>query len=111
MRGGGGGEESGEGPARPGVGRVGGGGQYALVSASGDASMRLIVGGDVKPVNVKLIPSWKQFIPIFKSPAHNTVKGVHYGVSVQWGPNVLLYNTKKIHPAPKDWNVLYDPKY
>src|ERR1700719_4768532 len=28
-----------------------GGGQYDLVSASGDASLRLIRGGDVKPVN------------------------------------------------------------
>jgi putative spermidine/putrescine transport system substrate-binding protein len=89
----------------------GGGGQYDLVSASGDASLRLIYGGDVQPVNVKLIPSWNQFLSIFKSPAHNTVKGVHYGVSVQWGPNTLLYNTKLVKPAPTSWSVLYDPKY
>jgi putative spermidine/putrescine transport system substrate-binding protein len=89
----------------------GGGGQWDLVSASGDASLRLIKGGDVKPVNVHLIPSWNDFIPIFKSPAHNTVDGVHYGVSVQWGPNVLLYNNKKIKPGPTGWNALYDPKY
>jgi len=93
------------------TGGGGGGGQYDLVSASGDASLRLIVGGDVKSVNVNLIPSWKQFISIFKSPAHNTVKGVHYGVSVQWGPNTLLYNTKKVKPAPTGWSALYDKKY
>ncbi len=68
------------------TGGGGGGGQYDLVSASGDASLRLIYGGDLQPVNVNLIPSWKDFLPAFKSPAHNTVKGVHYGVSVQWGP-------------------------
>jgi putative spermidine/putrescine transport system substrate-binding protein len=89
----------------------GGGGQWDLVSASGDASLRLIRGGDVKPVNVHLIPSWNDFIPIFKSPAHNTVDGVHYGISLQWGPNVLLYNNKKIKPGPTNWNALYDPKY
>ena len=77
----------------------GGGGQWDLVSASGDASLRLITGGDVQPVNVKLIPSWNNFIPTFKSPAHNTVDGVHYGVSLQWGPNVLLYNTDKVKPG------------
>src|SRR2546423_2659400 len=38
--------------------RSGGGGQYDMVSASGDASLRLIKGGDVRPVNVKLIPDW-----------------------------------------------------
>jgi putative spermidine/putrescine transport system substrate-binding protein len=93
------------------TGGGGGGGQYDLVSASGDASLRLIVGGDVQPVNVNLIPSWNQFLPIFKSPAHNTVKGVHYGVSVQWGPNTLLYNTKKVKPAPTSWGALYSSKY
>ena len=93
------------------TGGGGGGGQWDLVSASGDASLRLIRGGDVKPVNIKLIPSWNDFIPIFKSPAHNTVDGKHYGVSLQWGPNVLLYNTTKIKPGPTNWGALYDPKY
>jgi putative spermidine/putrescine transport system substrate-binding protein len=93
------------------AGGGGGGGQWDLVSASGDASLRLIKGGDVKAVNVDLIPSWKNFIPIFKSPAHNTVDGVHYGISLQWGPNVLLYNTKKLSPGPTQWSALYDPKY
>ena len=89
----------------------GGGGQYDLVSASGDASLRLIYARDVQPINIKLIPSWKQFLPIFKSPAHNTVGGVHYGVSVQWGPNTPIYNTKKVKPAPTNWNPIYSAKY
>jgi putative spermidine/putrescine transport system substrate-binding protein len=89
----------------------GGGGQYDLVSASGDASLRLIYAHDVKPININLIPSWNQFLPSFKSPPHNTVNGVHYGVSVQWGPNTLIYNTKKVKPAPKNWSVIYSKKY
>jgi putative spermidine/putrescine transport system substrate-binding protein len=89
----------------------GGGGQYDLVSASGDASLRLIYGGDIQPVNVNLVPSWKDFLPAFKSPQHNTVKGVHYGVSVQWGPNTLIYNTAKVTPAPKSWSDIYSAKY
>jgi putative spermidine/putrescine transport system substrate-binding protein len=93
------------------TGGGGGGGQYDLVSASGDASLRLIFGGDVVPVNVKLIPSWKDFLPAFKSPPHNTVKGVHYGISLQWGPNTLIYNTKKVKPAPKSWSAIYSSKY
>jgi len=93
------------------AGGGGGGGQWDLVSASGDASLRLIRGGDVKEVNVDLIPSWKEFIPIFKSPAHNTVDGKHYGVSLQWGPNVLLYNTTKVKPGVTEWGALYDAKY
>ena len=89
----------------------GGGGQYDLVSASGDASLRLIYAHDVQAVNVGLVPSWKNFLPAFKSPPHNTVSGVHYGVSVQWGPNTLIYNTKKVKPAPTGWGAIYSKKY
>jgi len=89
----------------------GGGGQYDLVSASGDADLRLIYGGDVKPVNVKLIPSWKQLRPFLQSPAFNTIKGVHYGVSLQFGPNVLLYSTTTFKTAPTSWSVIYSKKY
>jgi putative spermidine/putrescine transport system substrate-binding protein len=86
-------------------------GQYDAVSASGDASLRLIFGKDVRPISPALIPDYKNFIPALKSPSHNTVKGVHYGISLQWGPNTLLYNTKKVKPAPNSWSVLYSSKY
>ena len=46
----------------------GGGGQYDLVSASGDADLRLIYGGDVKPVNVDLIPSLEGLPPVPQEP-------------------------------------------
>jgi putative spermidine/putrescine transport system substrate-binding protein len=91
--------------------RQGGDSQYDLVSASGDASLRLIRGGDVAAVNVKLIPDWKNFIPQLQSPPHNTVNGVHYGISLQWGPNTLLYNTHVFKTPPSSWSVIYDPKY
>jgi putative spermidine/putrescine transport system substrate-binding protein len=91
--------------------RQGGGSQYDMVSASGDASLRLIRGGNVKPVNVNLIPGYKDFIPQLQSPSHNTVDGKHYGISLQWGPNTLLWNTKKVTTAPNSWEALYDPKY
>jgi putative spermidine/putrescine transport system substrate-binding protein len=91
--------------------RQGGGSQYDMVSASGDASLRLIYGKDVQPVNVNLVPDWKNFIPQLKSPPHNTIKGVHYGISLQWGPNTLLYNTQKVKPAPTSWSDIYNPKF
>src|SRR5438105_13175989 len=91
--------------------RQGGGSQYDMVSASGDASLRLIRGKDVQPVNPALIPDFKNFIPQLKSPSHNTVNGIHYGISLQWGPNTLLYNTKRVKPAPTSWAAIYDPKY
>ena len=89
----------------------GGGGQYDMVSASGDADLRLIYGGDVKPVNINLIPQWKNFHPFLQNPPFNTIGGKHYGVSLQFGPNVLLYSKKTFPSAPTSWSVLYDKKY
>src|SRR6266478_4931032 len=89
----------------------GGGGQFDMVSSSGDADLRLLYAGDAHPVNVNLIPSWKDFYPAFQSPAFNTINGVHYGVSLQWGPNVLMYNTKDFPTAPTSWDVIYNQKY
>ena len=89
----------------------GGGGQYDLVSASGDADLRLIYGGDVRPVNINLIPEWKNFHPFLKSPSFNTIDGVHYGVSLEFGPNVLLYDKSTFPTAPTSWSTIYDKKY
>jgi putative spermidine/putrescine transport system substrate-binding protein len=89
----------------------GGGGQYDLVSASGDADLRLIYGGDVRPINISLIPSWKQFYQFLQSPSFNTIGGKHYGVSYEFGPNVLLYSTKTFTSVPSSWSVLYNKQY
>ncbi len=89
----------------------GGGGQYDMVSSSGDADLRIIYAGDAHPVNVNLIPDWKNFFPAFQSPPFNTVNGVHYGVSLQWGPNVLMYSKSAFPTPPTSWNVIYGPKY
>src|SRR3954465_13031037 len=89
--------------------RSGGGGQYDMVSASGDTSLRLIYGKDVQPIDVSKTPDYKNFGQAFRSPPNNTIDGKHYGVSLQWGPNTLLYNTKKVTPAPTSWAALYSP--
>jgi putative spermidine/putrescine transport system substrate-binding protein len=87
----------------------GGGGNWDMVSASGDADLRLIYSGSVIPMNTALIPDWTNFQPYFQSPPYNTIAGIHYGISLQWGPNTLLYNTKKYVNPPTSWSVLYDP--
>jgi len=86
----------------------GGAGQYDMVSASGDADLRLIYSGDVKPMNTALIPDWTNFQNYFQAPPYNTIAGVHYGISLQWGPNTLLYSTKKFVNPPTSWAVIYD---
>src|SRR3989454_9209822 len=74
----------------------GGGGQWDMVSASGDADLRLIYGGDVRPLNEKLIADFGNFPTYFKDPAYKNNHGVHHRDSLPWGPNVLLHKHHKV---------------
>src|SRR3954462_901400 len=89
----------------------GGGGQYDLVSPSGDASLRLIKSGSVAPLDTTKLTNFKDLAPQLQSPEFNTVDGKNYGLSFMWGANVLIYNKDKVKQAPASWSALYDPKY
>ena len=83
-------------------------GGFDLVTASGDASLRLVAGKKVVPINTDLIPSWNTVDERLKDGPWFTVDGKHYGVPYQWGPNVLMYNTKVFPTAPTSWNVVFE---
>jgi len=83
-------------------------GQYDGVSASGDASLRLIAAGDVAPVNLDLIENYANVFDGLKDQPHNTVEGVPYGVPHGRGANLLQYRTDVVDPAPDSWGVVFD---
>ncbi|NCM97515.1 MAG: ABC transporter substrate-binding protein [Rhodobacterales bacterium] len=83
-------------------------GGFDLVTASGDASLRLVAGKRVQAINTDLIPSWAKVDDRLKDAPWFTVGGVHYGVPYQWGPNVLMYNTDAFKgAAPTSWDVVF----
>ena len=83
-------------------------GEYDGVSASGDATLRLIAGGDVSPVNFDLIPNYKDVFEGLKNQAYNTVNGVGYGVPHGRGANVLMYDPTVVTTEPDSWSVVFD---
>ncbi|XQW89193.1 ABC transporter substrate-binding protein [Aeromonas veronii] len=83
-------------------------GGFDLVTASGDASLRLIAGGKVQVLNLALIPSYSKIDPRLQNAPWHTVDGKHYGVPYQWGGNILMYNTKVFPKAPDSWNVVFE---
>ena len=84
-------------------------GKYDGVSASGDATLRLIAGGDVDPVNSDLVPNYKDIFPALKNQPYNTVDGVNYGIPHGRGANLLMYNKDVVKPAPDSWGAVLDP--
>jgi putative spermidine/putrescine transport system substrate-binding protein len=85
-------------------------GGFDLVTASGDASLRLVAGKRVQEINTGLIPSWGKIDPRLQNAPWHTLKGKHYGVPYQWGSNVLMYNTKVFKTPPASWNVVFEPQ-
>jgi len=83
-------------------------GGFDLVTASGDASLRLIAGKRVQEVNIDLIPSWSTVDDRLKNAPWHTVNGKHYGTPYMWGPNVLMYNTNVFSEAPTSWSVVFE---
>src|SRR5947209_15446498 len=84
-------------------------GQYDGVSASGDATLRLVYGGQVAPVNTSLVPNYATIQDFLKNRSWNSVNGQMYGIPHGWGANLLMYNTKAVKTAPTSWGVVFDP--
>ena len=83
--------------------------QFDVVSASGDASLRLVRGGFVQPVNLDLFKSYPDIFEALKNQPYNTVDGVAYGVPHGRGSNLLMWRTDQVTPAPTTWAQMFDP--
>ena len=89
--------------------RQGGGTVYDGVSASGDATNRLIANGDVAAIDPTQIPGFGDIAPFLQNAPHYVVNGIHYGTPHGWGGNSLMYRTDAVKPAPTSWDVVFDP--
>ena len=83
-------------------------GQYDGVSASGDATLRLIYAGDVAPVNTDLVPNYASISSFLKDKPWNSVDGQMYGIPHGWGANLLMYNIDVVRDAPDSWSAVFD---
>lgn len=85
------------------------GGGYDVISASGDASLRLIYGENIQPVNLDLVPNYADIFPDLKDRSHNTVNGTSYGVPHGRGANLLIWNKEKLGDSVDSWSVMFEP--
>lgn len=83
-------------------------GQYDGISASGDATTRLIQGGVVSSIDTSVFKNYGNVFAGLKGLPHNTVAGVAYGVPHGRGPNLLMYNTEVFGEAPTSWDGVWE---
>ncbi|MEZ5190032.1 MAG: extracellular solute-binding protein [Schumannella sp.] len=83
-------------------------GEYDVVSASGDASLRLVAAGDVAPVNVDLLKNYAGIFDFLKNQSWNSVDGQPYGVPHGYGANLLMWNTDVFPGGLDSWSAVFD---
>jgi putative spermidine/putrescine transport system substrate-binding protein len=84
-------------------------GEYDTVSASGDATERLIAGGEVGPLDVSHLTSYDQIFEDLKLQQWNSRDGEPYGIPHGRGANLLVYNTEAFaDAAPDSWSVMFE---
>ena len=84
-------------------------GEYDLVSASGDASLRLIVDGNVQPLNTKLIPNFgDDIVEGMKGQLYDTLNGNVYGIPIGRGANIMEYNSEVVTETPDSWSLVWE---
>ena len=85
-------------------------GEYDGVSASGDATQRLISGGEVAEIDVAEYSSYENIFDGLKLQPWNSVDGVAFGIPHGRGANLLVYNTEAFAAgAPDSWSVMFEP--
>ena len=84
-------------------------GEYDVVAASGDASLRLDRRRRRRPVNTDLIPNYDGHLRLPEGP------GVELGrrrllrrARTATAPTCCMYNTDVVTPAPTSWDVVFD---
>ncbi len=83
-------------------------GQYDGVSASGDATLRLIYGGDVAPVDTSLVANYTTVSDFLKKRPWNSVNAQMYGIPHGWGANLLMWDTSKVSGDLDSWSAVFD---
>lgn len=83
-------------------------GEYDVIAASGDASLRLVAAGDVAPVNTDLLKNYDGIFDFLKMQSWNSVDGVSYGIPHGYGANLLMYNTDVFPGGLDSWSAVFD---
>jgi putative spermidine/putrescine transport system substrate-binding protein len=83
-------------------------GEYDGISASGDATSRLIASGLAAPINTDIFENYDAVFEGLKDLPHNTVDGVNYGVPHGRGANLLAWNSEEITEAPTSWDIIWE---
>lgn len=82
-------------------------GDYDVIAASGDLSLRLIASDEAQAINTDLVPNYENVYDFLKDTEWNSVDGKNYGVPHGYGANLLMFDKNKVSD-PSTWGAVFD---
>jgi putative spermidine/putrescine transport system substrate-binding protein len=83
-------------------------GEYDGVSASGDATNRLMAGGEVVAIDVAEFSSYEQIFDGLKDKPWNSLDGEPMGIPHGRGANLLFFNTEAFPDGLTSWGPMFE---
>ncbi len=83
-------------------------GEYDVVSASGDATLRLIAAGDVAPVNTDLITNYADIVAVPEGPGLQLRRRPDVRRPARLGREPADVQHRDVSPAPTSWSAVFD---
>ena len=83
-------------------------GEYDGVSASGDATNRLMAGGEIEAIDLAEFSSYADIFEGLKDKVWNSMDGVPMGIPHGRGANVLVYNTEAFPDGLDSWSAMWE---
>ncbi|HEY9604064.1 MAG TPA: spermidine/putrescine ABC transporter substrate-binding protein [Allocoleopsis sp.] len=86
--------------------QAGGGGAYSIIYPSDYMVRKMVELGLLRELDHSRLIGLENLFPRFQNPSYDA--GNRHSVPVSWGTTGLIYNTKKLSPAPQDWSYLWN---
>jgi putative spermidine/putrescine transport system substrate-binding protein len=83
-------------------------GAYDGGSFSGNATVRMMLAGDVAPVNTEFLPNYEDISEGLKGQPYNSLDGEAYGIPHGRGPNLLMFRTDVVPEDTNSWGVIWE---
>lgn len=85
--------------------QAGGGSGYSIIYPSEYMVQKMVELGLLTKLDFPRLDGMDRLYPRFQNPNYDP--GNQYSVPLSWGTTGLIYNTKKLKPAPEDWVYLW----
>lgn len=82
-----------------------GGGAYSVIYPSDYMVRKMVELGMLTELDHSRLDGVDRLFPRFQNPDYDP--GNRHSVPASWGTTGLIYNTKKLQPAPQNWNYLW----